>query len=84
MNNTFDEIKIILQRNGLERLIEDLSEQQTIQLIKEETGIDISLPLCENLYKIEQDFYSKNWVSIYTIISKQDLKSLYHLVQKLV
>lgn len=83
----FQKLKTILARNGYGKLTQELSEKETIDMIKDEIldeDLDLSKSFEQNEQIIYNKFYDKNWVSIYTIFSKDDTKSLYECVKELI
>jgi hypothetical protein len=86
MSNAFENLKTLLIKNGYGRVINTLNKQQTINMIRDEVltdSIDINKPFIDNQKLIYDSFYDKNWVSIYTIFSEEDIKDMYNCVQQL-
>ena len=84
---SFEKLKSILLRNGYGRLLEELSRQQAIDMIKDEIldeDLDLNRSFDENEKVIYDKFYDKNWVSIYTIFSKEDVREMYTCIKELV
>ena len=83
----FQKLKTILSRNGYGKLTQELTQEQTIDMIKDEIldeDLDLSKSFEQNEQIIYNKFYDKNWVSIYTIFSKDDVRDLYGCVQELI
>ena len=83
----FQNLKTILSRNGYGKLAHELTEEQTIDMINDEIldeDLDLNRTFEQNEQIIYNKFYDKNWVSIYTIFSKDDVRDLYGCVKDLI
>ena len=84
---SFEKLKSTLLQNGYGRLTEELTEQQTIDMIKDEMlddEINISLPFESNEKIISNKFYEKNYpITIYNMFTKEDVKDIYLCIQDL-
>ena len=87
MNDSFKKLKTLLAKNGYGKIIQALNKEQVIDMIKDEIlddDINLSKPFETNKQLIYNKFYDKNWVTLYTIFSEDDVESLYICVQELV
>jgi len=87
MNDSFEKLKTLLVKTGYGKVIDALNKQQVIDMIKDEIlddDIDLKKPFETNKQLIYNKFYDKNWISIYTIFSEDDVESLYICVQELI
>jgi len=87
MNDSFEKLKTLLVKTGYGKVIDALNKQQVIDMIKDEIlddKIDLNKPFETNKQLIYNKFYDKNWISIYTIFSEDDVESLYICVQELI
>ena len=83
----FQKLKTILSRNGYGKLTQELTEKQTIDMIKDEIldeDLDLSKSFEQNEQIIYKKFYDKNWVSVYSVFSKDDVRDLYGCVKELI
>ena len=80
------ELKQILKENDFGRLVEGLTKEQMISMIKDEFlgEIDIKQYFNTNKQFIYNKFYDKNSISIYSIFSEDDIEDLYEATQKLI
>ena len=86
MTDSFDQLKIILTKNGYGQIITELTEKQIIQMIKDDIlsdDLDITKSFDENQQIIYDKFYDKQWVSIYRIFSEDDIRKLYVCIQSM-
>ena len=84
--NPYELIKQILKENDFGRLVEGLTKDQMISMIKDEFlgEIDIKHDFQTNQKVIYDKFYDKNSISIYSILSQDDVYDLYEATQKLI
>ena len=84
--NPYELIKQILKENDFGRLVEGLTKDQMISMIKDEFlgEIDIKQDFQTNQKVIYDKFYDKNSISIYSILSHDDVEDLYEATQKLI
>ena len=85
MTDAFENLKVLLVKYGYGNVVNTLNKDQIVDMLKEDVleGLDITKQFEQNEKIIYDKFYDKNWISIYTIFSKDDVESLYLAVQQL-
>ena len=84
MTNSFETLKTLLIKNGYGQIVNTLTREQVCDFIKDEVLdnlIDLSKSFEKNEEIIQNSFYKKNWVSIYSVFSKDDVRDLYECVK---
>jgi len=87
MTNSFETLKTLLIKNGYGQIVNTLTREQVCDFIKEEVLddlIDLSKSFEKNEEIIQNSFYKKNWVSLYSVFSKDDVEQLYTCVKELI